>query len=332
MNVDKNLIFEALAYDNSANISPSLGGIPQKSSVFDIYIKNTIISLVSIKKNNPNVDVGLVINIDLDEKWSQILKSNGIIIWKCPFESYKMPQSFVYSLSYYKLCAFDYLLQHTDYKRYCFMDCDTIAVKSFDDIWIEVENAFLIIPNESSYKAKVRGEINSLFTRLTGEDNKTLTHFSSGFIAGKKSDLITVLNLCSDTYQQLMGLKNLIINGGDEIVWSLSLFRFPNRIHSPRAYCLLSFASATNYWIDKEYYDDPNVIMWHLPGDKRYSLIWAYNYYMKKEVLPSMKQMARASRIRKVRTHFSFLAIKTLLQDRTVLKRNMKKIFRMKRP
>jgi hypothetical protein len=324
---NKDVIFEALANDDSANISPSLGEMSQNSSVFEIYIKNTIISLVSIKKFNPDTEVGLVINTDLDEKWARIFKDNGILIWKCPFNTYRMPKSFVYSLSYYKLCAFDYLLKHTDYEKYCFMDCDTIAVKSFVDIWTEVENAFLIMPNESGYNVKARYEINQIYTRLTGAENKTISHFSSGFIAGKKFDMKIVMDLCSEVYKQLMELDDFRVSAGDEIVWSLALTKFQNRIHSPRAYCLLSYVSAKNYWIDKEYYDDPTVILWHLPADKRYSLIWAYNYYINKGKLPSMKLMAKASRIRKVRTRFPFLALNAIFQDDTVLKRNIMKLF-----
>ena len=34
-----------------------------------------------------NINSEIRFNIELDEKWSQVLKSNGIIIWKLPFGS-----------------------------------------------------------------------------------------------------------------------------------------------------------------------------------------------------------------------------------------------------
>lgn len=326
----ENLIFEALAIDNKATTSSSLGEIASKTTVSDIYIKNAIVSLLSIKESNKDATVGIVINVDLDDKWEKILLDNDIVIWKCPFDSFVMPKNFVYSLSYYKLCAFDYILNNTDFKRMCFLDCDTFGVKSFSDIWKEADNALLIIPNESSIHAPVRSEINCLYELLSGEKNKTITHFSSGFIAGTKRTLNEVMSLCREVYHGVIGLNNFTPSGGDEIIWSPALVHFHGRIHSPRAYCLLSFITISNYWLDKEFWDDPNVVMWHLPGDKRYSLIWAYDYFEKNGTLPSIKKMAAASRFRHVYPFFSYLSVKAILKDSTAIRRNLKKLWQKK--
>ena len=323
----ENVIFEALAIDNNAATSSSLGEVGKNTSVAEIYIKNAIISLVSLKKHNQDSTVGLVINIELDDKWKRQLTENGIEIWMCPFDTFVMPKHFVYSLSYYKLCAFDFILKNTDYKRICFIDCDTFGVKNFADIWTEVDNAFLIIPNESSHHAKTRTEINTLHELLTGQKNKTITHFSSGFIAGTRSEVTKVIDLCEEVYKKLVTFEEYKPKGGDEIVWSPALSKYNGRIHSPKCYCLLSFISASNYWMDKERWDDPDVIMWHLPGDKRYSLIWAYDYFDKKGVIPPVDKMASASRFRHVRPHFTWLPLRAILKDTSSISRNIKKLF-----
>lgn len=323
----ENLIFEALAIDDTATTSTSLGGVGKNTRVSEIYIKNSVISLVSIKHHNPETTVGLVINIDLDKRWKDILDKHDVIVWKCPYDKFVVPKHFVYSLSYYKLCAFDFILLNTSFKRICFIDCDTFCVRSFDDIWEEVEYALNIIPNESPYNAKVRKEIIDLYRRLSSDKNAIITHNSSGFIAGTRDDITAVINLCYDVYYKIIHFENFDPVGGDEIVWSLALAVYEGRIHSPRAYCLLSFISSTNYWIDKEFWDDPYVFMWHLPADKRYSLVWAFDYMEKTGNIPTIKQMASASRFRHVRPKFSYLAIKAILKDSSAIRRNVKKLF-----
>lgn len=323
----ENLIFEALAYNDKATPSPSLGVAKVKEGeVFEIYIKNAIISLVSAKIHNPDASVGLVINIDLDERWQKILVSNDILIWKCPFETFKMPDGLVYSLSYYKLCAFDYILKKTEYKRLCFIDCDTISVKNYHDLWVECDDAFMIVPNEEPYYGKVRQEINLLYNQIYNEDKKTITHYASGFIIGNREQVTNVLQLCTKAYKKVIDLPDLSAKGGDEIIWSLALHMYDKRIVSPKVYALLSFASATSYWIDKQDYTDENVVMWHLPADKRYSMIWAYNWFMKHRELPPMEKMARASRMKHVKTRITWLSIIAILQDKHVVSRNLAKL------
>lgn len=327
--MQENLIFEALAYDDKANPSPSLGLSKIKEGrVFEIYIKNAIISLVSAKLHNPDACVGLVINIELEEKWKKMLEDNSIVIWVCPFENFRMPQAMVYSLSYYKLCAFDYVLKNTDFKRFCFVDCDTISMKNYEDIWTECDDAFMIVPNDEPYYAPVRKEINSLYSKLYGKNMNTLTHYASGFMIGTKEVMKVILDRCHNVYDKLLSLDELNAKGGDEIVWSTALADYDGIIRSPKAYCLLSFASATRYWIDKQDYTDENVVMWHLPADKRYSMIWAYNWFEKHGELPPMEKMAKASRFRHVRTKFNWLSLKAILQDGDVIHRNFMKLFR----
>lgn len=325
----ENLIFGALAYDDKANPSPSLGLTKIKTGrVFEIYIKNAIVSLVSAKRHNPDACVGLVVNIELEDKWKKKLEDNGVVVWVCPYEKFRMPDWLVYSLSYYKLCAFDYVLRNTDFKRFCFIDCDTISVKNYADLWVECDDAFMIVPNDEPYYATVRKEINELYSLVSDYETRTITHYCSCFIIGSKSELCKILRSCEDVYKKVIALPGFAAKGGDEIIWSLTLANYNNKILSPKVYCLLSFASATKYWIDKQDYLDENVVMWHLPADKRYSMIWAYNWFEKHGEMPPIEKMAKASRFRHVRTKFSLLSLQAIMLDGDVIKRNINKLLR----
>lgn len=323
----ENIIFEALAIDDNSSTSASLASIAKGYKVSDIYLKNALVSLASIKQHNHDVCVALVVNIELEEYWKKRFEQFGITLFYCPYDTFVVPKHIVYSLSYYKLCAFDYLVKKTDYERYCFVDCDTFSINSYKPLWKECDSAINIVPNESSITSKKRVEINKIYNEISNE-NKLINHYCSSFIAGTKSDLVSLLGLCRQKYEKLFVDDSVLTEIGDEIIWSLALADYDGRIHSPKAYCLLSFITATNYWIDKEHWDDENVFMWHLPGDKRYSLIWAYDYLMNEGSLPSKKKMASASRFRHVKTIFSLLAIRSILKDGSAIKRNIRKLFK----
>lgn len=324
----KNLIFEALAFLENYNPSPSMKGMPDSQLIYDIYIKNAVVSLLTVKKHNPDTDVALVINVDLAEKWKQLFRENSIIVLKCPFEHFKMSPDIVYSLSYYKLCAFKFVLQSTNYDRFCFLDCDTFGVKSFARIWEEADSAFLMIPNDSTIDSKIRNELIQIYAQLEGRIDRKIPHISSGFIAGIREDLLEVLMRCEAVYDELNKMNAVKPQGGDEVIWSLALADYPGRTYSPKAYCLLSSVGAREYWVDKADFEDENIIMWHLPAEKRYALIWAYNQFEKHGEFPSLKRMAKACRIRKVHSQFTVLSVMAILSDKTVIVRNVKKIWR----
>lgn len=324
--MSKEVIFEALAFLDGYKPSPSMSGMSDFNQIHEIYIQNAVISLISIKEHNPQTDVGIVINFELSKKWKRMLESKDIIIWEKSFDEFHMPQEIVYSLSYYKLCAFNYLLNISSYEKYCFIDCDTFAVRDFSPVWQECNNSFLIVPGDEGMDHKVRKEIADLYKDLHNT-TKNVTHYCSSFIIAERADAVKVFNKAFDIYREITRLQ-LKPAGGDEIIWSLALEDLNIRIYSPKVYCLLSNNGFTNYRIDKADYQDSNIVMWHLPTEKRYALIWAYKYYEKNNVLPSMKQMASAARIRQVRCHYTWKSIVSLFQDKTVFRRNVKKLLR----
>ena len=325
--MNKNIIFEALAFLDNYETSPSVSSTKDQDSIKDIYIKNAIISLVSIREYNKDVDIAIVTNFKFEEKWKKILEENNIIEFNCEFNQFKMPSNIVYSLSYYKLCAFEYILRNTQYDKYCFVDCDTFGVGNFGNIWKEAESAVLLIPNDASVSAKVRKEINVLYEKMNDNNQNIITHYNSAFIAGKREELLSIIIKCDSIHKKLILIQDCLPQGGDEVVWSLALADYCGRLYCPRAYVLLSNIGYREYWIDKSDYRDSEIVIWHLPVEKRYALIWAYNYYIKKKQLPVKEKMAKACRIREIRNLFTLLSIKVILLDKTVLKRNIMKIF-----
>lgn len=327
MQEKSNLIFEALAFLENYAPSPSMMQQSNSAKHYEVYLKNTAISLLTLRLHNPNTDIALVTNIDLEAHWLDLFRKHNILVFNCPYDNYQMPRELVYSLSYYKLCAYDYVLKNTQYERFCFVDCDTFGVGNFDPIWMEADSALLMIPNDYTLTAPIRKEINLLYQRMFTE-TKIVPHISSGFIAGTRADITKVLSQCALVHQKLKNLPDANPRGGDEVIWSLALANCPVSIYSPKGYVLLSNVGLKEYKVDKDDFRDPDIVIWHLPTEKRYALIWAYNYLVKKGYPPCIEKMAKACRLRRVRSHFTLLSIQAILLDKTAIKRQFIKIWR----
>lgn len=323
--MSENLIFEALAFLNNYETSPSVSSTGNMTKIREIYIKNAIVSLLTIKKFNKETDVALLVNFELDMKWRTLLEDYDIRIVYCKYDTFRMPPDIIYSLSYYKLCAFDYIIKNTEYKKICFVDCDTFGVGNFRKIWEETEDALLMIPNDSSISAKVRKEIITMYSMIN--EDRNIAHISSGFISGKRETLKEVLNNCQNVYSKIISMKDISPEGGDEIIWSLALAEYSGKIYSPRAYVLLSNVGAREYWVDKQDYEDKEIVIWHLPAEKRYGLIWAFDYFEKYGGFPGKNKMAKVCRIRHVKSHFTLESLNAIFSDRTVVTRNILKLW-----
>ena len=324
--MSKEVIFEALAFLDGYKASPSMKGMKNANNLQEIYIKNAVVSLVSIKQHNPKTDVGIVVNFELEEKWRKELDSANIIIWSCEYNSFRMPKSITYSLSYYKICAFKFLVENTSYEKYCFIDCDTFSVRDYAALWEECEKAFMIVPCDDTLDHPVRSEIINIYEKVFEKQTKII-HYASGFIISNRKDILILIKKCEDIYSRLMDIK-ASPSGGDEVIWSLALANAQLTIHSPKAYCLLSNIGLKEYWVDKADYRDTHIVMWHLPTEKRYALIWAYDYYIRTGELPKARKMAKACRIRTIYNHFTFLSIRAITKDSSVVKRNILKLFK----
>lgn len=325
----KKLIFEAIAFLDHYETSPSISSTGKMTDIQEVYVKNAIVSLLTIKKLNLDSDVALVINFALKDTCKKLLEEHDIIIFHCNYNYFRMPPQIVYSLSYYKLCAFDYILNNTAYEKVCFADCDTIGIGNFEKVWKEAEDSLLMIPYDVSIDSKIRKEINGINRLLQGKGE--IAHFYSYFIAGKRDVLEIILNECHRIYEQILEKIKKLPEGGDEVIWSLALSRYKGKVYSPKAYILQANIGAREYWIDKPNFQDKDIVLWHLPAEKRYAMIWVYKFFVKYGQFPTVEKMAKVCRFRHIKNRFTFDSIVAILQDKTVLKRNVIKIFKIKR-
>lgn len=152
----KKLICNAFYSKNLMTKSP---GINNNVVGFEIYLKNIFVSLVSAKLNNVTCDVALITNINNDcSTIIKKLKEQGIMILKCPFNNFVMPDYFKWEYAFYKLNVLEYISK-LQYDRYLLLDADTFVVGALDDLWEESKERILLYDTKHGLSHPVRKSI-----------------------------------------------------------------------------------------------------------------------------------------------------------------------------
>jgi|GEM_PF-2395370 len=335
---DKNLIFNALAYKDDYSSRPGLdedfkSGIP--GAGVQMYLKNSFVSLKSAKLHNPNDEVALFTNFILPEAWKIQFQSNDISIIYCDYNKFLMPKETPFSLAFYKLCALDFAVNHLDYIQYCILDCDTYVNGDFENIWEDSRDTLLCKNTLNPSNHPWRKEISEIYYILY-RTKKPITHLSGSVFAGSKDVLKRYLSNCYECYSLFIDeyKKNdlYIPISGDELIWSMGYENCIYKMNSIEPY----FLNVNHGWSRKGFYgashmryDGQNICIWHLISEKRYSMIWLYNYYTRHHAFPDIKTIATACRIRNIHVSLTLLSLRTLLLDKNIISRNSKKRFKL---
>lgn len=256
----------------------------QFSENFQIYLKNAYVSLKSAKMCNPNTDVVLVINFDMPDCFTKVFLDAGIIVEKCDFHAFRVPDHFKWSLAFYKLCALKFLLENRDYDKILLLDTDTISVHDVDDVWEEAEESLLLFNVHSLYHNDVRENIRLDYEKFYNE-RRNLQHYGGEFICGNRANLETFLENCGHVYQAICNSNfDMFSLSGDELIISAAV-RNTENLSEANPYIM-------RYWTGMEYIADTRchyqkVSIWHIPSEKEFGMLTAYNYLLKHDNLPS---------------------------------------------
>ena len=108
------------------------------------YIKNTAVSLISAKINNPSVEVALCTNTSIPEEFKKLFNTHDIKIISIEFDLFSFDTDMSWFLAFYKLNVLYKLIQRGEYDNIVLIDADTVVVNSFDSIWSECASNILI--------------------------------------------------------------------------------------------------------------------------------------------------------------------------------------------
>ena len=178
-----NLIINAFAYDfemrSGENFSVESS---EKNYQIEVYLKNSFVSLVSAKQNNPECDVWLCTNIEIPDWLRKKLDDYKINVQRIPFDRFRVENAVKWGLSYYKLCVLSHLLSETDYDNYCLIDTDTYCANTFQPLFEEimVTNKIFVYNNFESYHNHTRRQFIEEYQMLYNSNPVNTEHYSTG--------------------------------------------------------------------------------------------------------------------------------------------------------
>ena len=297
----KNLITCAFAFKEGFQTSQQLNKTADNSTT-EMYLKNLFVALVSAKKQNPEDDVVLCVNVEPSSKWISLFEQNNITVRKIEFDSFVVPREFPWSLAFFKMCVLNTLVKEGNYDRYLIMDADTYTTHPFDDMWQEADKGILLTPLGHTYSHSDREVIRRDFEKLYPGESKILpiVHYGGEYVCGNQRMLSEYMDCCFAIFNKVadsgFNVENKI---GDESIWSIAASLLINK---------LPIIAATPYifrfWTDEMFYlissvtiNNP-VSIWHLPSEKETGFVRLYKYYTKNKAFPDIRKSAKMFGIR----------------------------------
>lgn len=285
---EKNLIFTTFVSNPKADGSQNL---MHRESSFQMYFRNMAVALVSAKHYNRDSSVALATSVPEDEipsEFLQICRKNQILILHIPFDDFTFPDSYTWTLSFYRACALKHLLK-MDYERFCCLDADVYVQGSFDSIWKECDQHLLLFDinhglNVPDYQ-RFMEEVKSWY----GEERYAV-QYGGEFVAGNREACRVFNEKCHEVYAQMIE-RGVRVSTGDEFMYGIAAYECGSLIKNAGGYVYRFWTRtfrlvATSYRYNK-------VTVLHLPSEKERGLLKLYRRYISRGKLPSEKTVWR---------------------------------------
>lgn len=259
----------------------------------DAYYRCIVVSLCSAKACNPDCDVALVTNAPVPQPYAGQLEAGGVKILQCPFEQFRVDAALEWSLAFYKLCALEWMVRTTNYRRLLLLDVDTYTQYPYTDLWREADEAVLLYQVPHAAGQPMAAAISRNYGALYGGE-PVLTHFGGELICGSRQRLADFMDECADVYRT-MNEKGLRPHEGDEFITCAAAYRSllaGRPVRAANAYIFRYWVGARFYFAGTNYCNDP-VCIFHLPGGKNRQLRVLYRWYTKKGAFPAREKVYR---------------------------------------
>lgn len=314
----KNLITCAFAfkegYKTSKQINKQAG-----AATTDMYLKNIFVALTSAQRNNPDDDVCLSVNIDIDEDWKSRFENAGIIVRKMDFDSFVVPKEFLWSLAFFKMCVLNTWVNEGNYDRYLILDADTYTTHSYDDMWKEADLGIILYPLGHDFSHPDRDVIRKDFERLCPKEASKLpiTHYGGEYICGNREMLKTYMDTCLRLFDEI-AKKGFKVEEkiGDESLWSIAASLLGTTLPFVAATpYIFRFWTTDFYLVSTQTVSNP-VSIWHLPQEKETGFITMYEYFQKKKSYPTVEDSAKIFGIVKAKRPFNIYTLRNKINGK----------------
>ncbi len=270
----------------------------------DVYWKNAVVALYSVKIIHPECDVALVTNVDVPDTYKKTLQKMEIIIFNEPFDEFLFDENQTWGLAFYKLCAMKKMLNR-EYRKYIMLDTDCYMQGRMDDLFTELEYNLMLLCRNTRLTNKTEIKMDKEIETYLGS-KRPIAKWGGEFIAGNKELLVKLLNECDQIYSEMK--EQMFSTGfGDEFILALAADKMRGNIKNASGY-ISRFWTGTYRNFSLNYKCDPVSIL-HLPAEKNEGMIKMYGYIQKHDSLPKTSKAHRMLHLK----HPSFLTVVKML-------------------
>ena len=276
-----NIIFCSYAYLESYISTIEKSSNLVSNEKINMYLRCSVVSLISLRNNNPDCEIALVTNIKIPNNFEDIFNKNNIKVIRQKFDLFTFDSEMKWSLAFYKLCALDHIVNDFSYDKIMTVDLDVFCSKNLNEVWIEADTNLLLYDMHHSLSNQQSINMNNEYYQLY-DKHVILPNYGGEFICGNRKYLKMFLDECHIIYRRMIE-KNIRTNHGDEFIICSVSIRMREIIKNANAYVF-------RYWTDKfylvstNYYYNP-VSLLHLPDEKKRGFKKMYYYYLKKQKL-----------------------------------------------
>lgn len=289
-----NIIAIPFAYEQNTSSGVNI----HAERALQIYLKNVCVATVSAKHNNPECVVALITNLnsdDFSDSIANILRDNEIEIIKVPFDRFRFPADYLWSLAFYKLCALSHLVD-MGYEKICYMDADVYIQGSFDALWQECEENLLLYDINHGLNTKDYQIICNEFDQyFESKKPKFITHYGGEFFLSNKENALRFLVYANQVYHSMIS-RGFQTTKGDEFILSISAHFMRDSVKNAGAY-IYRFWSGVGFHLVSTCYRYNAVTVLHLPAEKERGIIRLFEKYIKNRCIPANRVVWRICRL-----------------------------------
>lgn len=287
----KRLIYNVFYSKEGQTKAPNIHN--SRLSTYNMYIRNSFVSLCSAKEKNPGCSVILFTNCKLPEQYSELFDKNNIDIVLIPFDEYQMPDFFKWGYAFYKLCVLKHIVLEMEYDCILGLDTDTVVTGSLELLWEEMlkTNSVMLYNLHRKLDHPVMKAINRDYGKLFGK-HKIIQQFGGEFVAGGGKCLQDFIGRVDEVYYKVKddNFKMIDSDSGDEAFLSMAAANF-NAIRDANAY-IGRFWTGRFYLVSTSWKYDPVDIL-HLPAEKSYGMLDIYDYFKNHNRMPEIGYIAK---------------------------------------
>lgn len=151
---------------------------------------------------------------ELPQEIRDILNRVHVQIIDIPYDEFRFPAEYTWSLAFYKLCVLKHFCK-TGFKKIAYLDTDVYIQDNFEFIWKEIENKILLYDiNHGLGVDDYKSFCEEIEQFLGMEGNIYITHYGGEFFASNYENAVHFVSCAENIFKSMIQKEFQTSKGG----------------------------------------------------------------------------------------------------------------------